>query len=234
MKPRELFNEVKRIALPIQSVCEVGVYFADKCALKMFITAKIPATLIEADPACIEDLKSAYGNLPSVQIIPKAIWHERTQLKFYRSNASTFAGAVGGSPAVINDSYQLRDQDSFAVDTVLFSDVDSGNFDLVLIDVEGAEYNVLQHMKSRPKVLSLEIRASSYQNPRLHEIQNWLRENDYKLWFHNDTDSVFIRGNPSFTISQKFYYGVLNFRTNWEQGYQKQKKKIRQLLKIKH
>jgi FkbM family methyltransferase len=227
MKTRDLFNETQRVGLPIRSVCEVGVYFADKCSLKSFIDAKLPTTLIEADPNCVQDLEKAFGSIPNVTIVRKAIWHEHTQLKFYRSNASTFAGAVGGSPAEVNDSYKLREEDSFSVDAILFSDVDSGNYDLVLIDVEGAEYNVIQHMKSRPLVISLEMRASTYQNPKTAELNTWLSQNNYRLWFHNDTDSVFIRKDFKVSPAMNLYYSWINLRTDIEQSLKRTKKKLR-------
>lgn len=227
MKTRDLFTETKRIGLPIQSVCEVGVYFADKCTLRGFIDAKLPTTLVEADPKCAHDLERAFGAFPNVKIVRKAIWHEYTQLKFFRANASTFASNVGGSPAEVNDSYKPKEEDSFSVETILFSDIDPGNFDLVLIDVEGAEYNVLQHMKSRPKVLSLEMRASAYQNPRTPEISRWLNDNNYTLWFHNDTDTVFIRKDCRVDRASKLYYSGINLRTNFEQLIKRTKRKIR-------
>ena len=82
--------------------------------------------------------------------------------------------------------------DRFVVQAVPFSSVDSGCYDLVLVDIEGAEWNVLSTMKSRPKVLCLEMRAGEYKNPNTDKIDRWLEENHYQLWKHHNTDSIYI------------------------------------------
>ena len=58
--------------------------------MRGFADAGVPTMLVEADPKCVADLKSAFGSKQNVQIVPNAIWHERTELTFYRANASTF------------------------------------------------------------------------------------------------------------------------------------------------
>ncbi len=231
MKSYDLFQETKRIGLPIKNAVEIGVFFSKNCVLKNFIDAGTMTTLVEADPLCIEDIRKNFGSLQNVKIEARAIWDERKTLSFFRAGASTFASDVNGSPAQVNDSYKRKEKDRFEVEAIPFSDIDDGKFNLVLIDVEGAEWNVLKTLVSRPEVLSLEMRAGLYQNPNSLKIQEWLKENNYKLWFHNDVDSVFIHQNHQLQNIHKLRYGLINLRTDVLYSIENTKKRLRRKLK---
>lgn len=233
MIPLDLFTETQRIGLQLKNVTEIGVYFSKNCVLNSFIEAGVQTTLIEADPLCVQELTAAFSKYKNVHIEPRAIWDSAKKLSFYRVRASTFAAEVEGSPAQINDSYQASDSDRFEVDAVPFSEVDPGTFDLVLIDVEGAEWNVLKTMKSRPQVISLEMRAGLYENPNTKNINLWLKENQYKLWFHNDVDSIYIRTNVHLNFDARARYLLISLKTDFQQKFAHFRKKIRQRLKDK-
>jgi FkbM family methyltransferase len=227
MKELNLFTETKKLGIDIKRCCEVGVFYASTCHLRGFAEAGVPTMLVEADPKCVADLRAAFGARGNVQIVPNAIWHERTELTFYRANASTYVGSVSESPALVNDSYKPKEEDAFRVTAVLFSDVDPADLDLVLIDVEGAEYNVLQTMKSRPKVLSLELRAGRYLNPNYTKIVAWLEQNDYRLWFHNNTDSVYIRSDVAIPFAKSLKYRAISAAADVRQAWKRTKAVLR-------
>ncbi len=81
------------------------------------------------------------------------------------------------------------------VQSEIFSTFDKGNIDILSIDIEGGEWDVINNMISRPKVLCIETQSRDYINPKIKEITQWLEDNNYKIWFVDDTDTVFIKEN---------------------------------------
>jgi hypothetical protein len=74
-----------------------------------------------------------------------------------------------------------------------FDAIDDGSIDLLSIDVEGSEWYVLNTMRSRPTVISLETHGKTYRNPFLPQIRWWMSRNGYRLWYMERSDSVYVR-----------------------------------------
>lgn len=223
-KKLNIHNELKRINVDVRKVCEIGVYYPETCSSIEFIHLGKKVTLIEADPLCIEKLQDHFRQKQNVTIHSKAIWSERKKLTFYRANASTFAEDITESPAIVNDAYALNETDAFVADAVLFSDIDPGDFDVVLVDVEGAEWDVISFMKSRPQVISIEMRANLYTNPNGIKIKKWLEEQNYRLWFHSDTDSIYLKNDIKVNPVYLGLYRLHNWYVDLYQGLKKFKK----------
>ena len=225
-----IFDELKKNNITTQKICEIGVYQAKTCSSIDFINDGQEVTLIEADPTCVENIVSHYGKRNNVKILSKAIWHKRKTLTFYRVGASTFASDIEKSPAIVNDKYHPSEKDTFKVDAVPFGDIDPGDFDVILIDVEGAEWNVVSRMKSLPKIISIEMRANLYINPKKKEINEWLRKNNYELLFHNDTDSVFIQKGIKIYLLRKILYSLHNIHVDLDQWWKYFRKTLKKRL----
>jgi len=60
---------------------------------------------------------------------------------------------------------------------------DPGDIDVILLDVEGAEFDILKNMKSRPKHIVVEMYSFgvNYKNPNFDEIIRWMLMNKYTL-----------------------------------------------------
>src|SRR5690606_16182488 len=71
--------------------------------------------------------------------------------------------------------------------------VDDGSIDLLSIDVEGSEWFVLQSLRSRPGVITLETHGARYRNPYITEIREWMRSNGYRLLYRTSSDSTYVR-----------------------------------------
>ena len=189
-----LFKKISQKKIVITKAVEVGVYHPQTSNIIDFINANIPSILVEADPLCVERIHDYFRNR-NVTVYPYAMWDEETLVTLFRAGASTFVSGIACSPAKTNDRYVENNKDSFIVESKRFSSIDSGDFDLITIDIEGAEWYVLKHMISRPKVINIELRADRYSNPFRMEIIEWLRSNNYTLWYHDDTDSVYYRND---------------------------------------
>jgi len=188
-----LHRMCRRKGLQIRQVAEVGVYWPETSNVLAFVREGIPAMLVEADPQCLARIREFFSPWKDVRIVPCAVWDEDGRITLYRANSSTFASGVSGSPAQVNDAYVPGEGDGFEVEARRFSGIDDGGIDLLSIDIEGAEWYVLKHLRSRPRVIALETHAAEYRNPHLGQIERWMAENGYVLWFIDHTDTVYAR-----------------------------------------
>ena len=224
----KLYRFCKNKNLLINKVAEVGVYYPETSNIIDFINEGLPTLLVEADPIIVEKINTFFEGKKNVSVYPFAIFDKEEPVTFYRTNASTFLGSLESSPALVNDKYQLADQDKFTVDARLFSSIDSGDIDLLSIDIEGAEWYVIKHLISRPKIISAEWLSGEYSNPFMKEIKEWMKKENYKLWFIDDTDGVFYKtGEIKFNFLEKTTLLLLNFGEIFKHKFQKLRRKIK-------
>ena len=188
-----LYKKLKHKAFQPKSICEVGVFNPEESNILLFIKENVKTTLIEADPEYASNIRKYFGDLPTLTVIEAAVYDYNGTVELYKRASSTFIATLESSPALVNDNYKKDKKDSFLAKSILFSDIDTGEFELVSIDIEGAEWFVLKHMNSRPAVISIETHGKYYTNPHYDKIKKWMSENKYELWFTDSSDSVFIR-----------------------------------------
>lgn len=206
-----LHRMCKRKQVQLRKVAEVGVYFPETSNILAFIRDGIPAMLVEADPKCVEKIEHYFAAYPQVQIFPYAVWDDSGFVTLYRTNASTFVGELTAAPALVNDAYARVEEDSFQAEARRFSEIDDGSIDLLSIDIEGAEWYVLKHLRSRPVVIALETHAGEYNNPFMPQIREWMRANGYERWFVDNTDTVYARrGAIDFSTGERLRHGLGN------------------------
>jgi FkbM family methyltransferase len=194
MASNKLYNRSINKKLRISHVCEVGVYTPERSNILEFITRdQVRATLVEPDPQRIEAIKEFFAGFPNIRLFPYAIYDYNGILELAQRGESTFATALPFSPTVINDRYQVKEEDTFRVECKRFDEMDDATIDLLHIDTEGCEWFVLKYLKSRPAVISLETHGKIYSNPYLSEILSWMEENGYKRWYISKSDSVYYK-----------------------------------------
>lgn len=190
----KLYRKVTKNKISIAHACEVGVYLPETSNVIDFIQQNIRTTLVEADPLIVEKIKAIFGGY-NIDIKPVAVWDKPGTIKLSRVGASTFVSELKSSPAIENDGYRPRAEDSFEVECKRFSDLDDGTIDLLSVDIEGSEWYVLKYLKSKPKVISIETHGKFYTNPNLTEIQHWMASNHYHPWYKDKSDTVFVRAD---------------------------------------
>lgn len=195
-----IYEKLKPKHLTFKHVCEVGVYVPSTSNILDFIRDGVRATLVEADPDVARQIEATFADAPNVTLHPVAVWDTAGTLKLSKAASSTFATELPTSPALANDHYRISSATTFEVPCVQFSQLDDGSIDLLSIDIEGGEWYVLKHLRSRPQVLSLETHGKYYTNPFLAEIMGWLQANGYVLWYKDGSDSVYIK-QGLFTVS---------------------------------
>ncbi|MCX6153418.1 MAG: FkbM family methyltransferase [Candidatus Kapabacteria bacterium] len=206
-----LYNKLKDKNYSPKNICEIGVYLPDDSNILHFINDNIAATLVEADPNTVKIIKKYFTNHSNVKIIEAAVFDFHGKIELSRRESSTFITQLEASPALINDNYQVNQSDQFIAESILFSEIDKGDFDLISIDIEGAEWFVLKYMSSRPDIISIETHGKYYTNPNIGQINDWMRENNYIKWYKDNSDTLFVKKNIfNITIYEKIQLIIMN------------------------
>lgn len=191
--------------------CEVGVYFWDEngknyCRFVEQANDNKKIILVEPLPKCIENINAYIKDKNNIILYPYAISNQNGFTKIYDQGAGTFIEEVKGkTPRDIFWSHlELKNQ--HIVKKVTFDQIDPKNIDVLFVDTEGAEYFVLQFLQSRPKIITIETHYSEYNNhytnPYIKEIREWMENNNYEIWYTDESDSYFINKNYKYLIEQ--------------------------------
>lgn len=191
--PAQLHRRVQAKGFTPTHVGEVGVHLPTDSNVYEWITAGVRATLVEADPLTVQQIHAHFGARPAMTVHAVAACDFHGEVELRRAGPSTFIRGLN-SPAVVNDGCDETVGDVFHAPARLFSEIDDGTLDLLSIDVEGAEWFVIKHLKSRPAVLSVETHGARYVNPHRADIEAWTRANGYVVWYLDRTDTVYV--NP--------------------------------------
>ena len=212
-----------------KNICEIGVYLPQESNVIGFINENIQTTLIEADPVYVSNIKDYFAERNNITVIEAAVFDFKGEVELCKRASSTFISQLKSSPAMVNDDCNVSDEEKFTANSIVFSEVDKGTFDLVSIDIEGAEWYVIKYMISRPDIISIETHGKYYTNPNIIEIINWMRTNNYIEWYKDKSDTIYIkRGVFPVSIYEKlqlFFVGIVN-------NILKMKKLIKKYLKI--
>ncbi len=153
-----------------------------KASLHDFLTPENRLTIIECNPNHLFEVNRHYANLPNVTIHPYAMWKKAEKVKFHLEGASSYIDGVTAPPCFANDGIVPSDRPddwTIEVEARTFDEFDDGTIDIMDIDIEGAEWYVIERMKSRPKCIIIEMEWDKYVNPFYKEINDWMKENFY-------------------------------------------------------
>lgn len=190
---KKIFELISKVGLTIRKAAEIGVYNFETSAIKPLIEDGIRCDLYEAVPSYCEALAKAIHPYPNTKLFNFAVADYNGEMSLYLAGASTFNARQKESPALNHDRFNVRNANSILVPCRDFKELDQGDYDYVSIDVEGGEFDIIKRMNSRPLVVNLETQSRDYINPKLGSIANWMALNNYKVWFRNDTDTLFIK-----------------------------------------
>ncbi|RYY28031.1 MAG: FkbM family methyltransferase [Chitinophagaceae bacterium] len=223
---KKIFRKLAGKNLTFTHICEVGVFLPEYSNVIDFIKKGIRTTLVEADPLVAQKIREYYEDYP-VTVHAVAIFDHNGTIELSRAAQSTFVSSVTSSPAIVNDGYRQKETDVFTTECRLFSEIDTGDIDLISIDIEGCEWYVIEKMTSRPKVISVETHAKSYINPHMPKIARWMENNGYELWYKDLSDSVYVRSDQfKASWTDKLETAYIEARVAWKKFKQKLKRRI--------
>ena len=174
-------------------ICEVGVWHPKTSNIKYYIEKDIKTLLIEPDSESIALIKKEWGCKKNLILKTFACTDFEGTIDLHKAGSSSFISSCNNSPAIVNDSFDIKSNISTKVDAKKFSSEDPGDIDLISIDTEGSEWFVIKNMLSRPNIISIETHGGYYINPYINEIKQWMTEYNYILWFKDNSDSVYIK-----------------------------------------
>lgn len=209
-----IYKKVKQKGLLINKVCEVGVYLPETSNIIDFILDGVKTVLVEPNPPAIKAIYEYFkDNDKNITLHQVAIYNRNGKLNLSNAEASTFVSELPSSPALVNDKYITDESKEVEVKCVKFSSIDDGNIDLLSIDTEGCEWYVLEFMKSRPMVISVETHGKFYVNPFIGKIKDWIEINNYAVWYKDMSDTVYIRKDiAKLSLNEKLSLSYINFR----------------------
>ncbi len=190
---KPIFKKLQKKGFKATHVAEIGVWHPETSNIYDYIKLGIRCTLVEPDPHSIELIRTHFSKQNNITLHPVAVYDFNGRIELSQRAASTFVSALSASPALINDEYQVNEDDSFEVEAKTFDKIDDGTIDLLSIDIEGSEWFVIKHMLSRPAVISLETHGAIYLNPHLNQILEWMKRNGYIVWYKDNSDTLFVK-----------------------------------------
>lgn len=188
-----LYQRLRKKGFTPKKVAEVGVYYPETSQVYEYILNGTSTILVEADPDIAKIIRNHFSEQTNFVLYENAVYDYDGYIELIRSKASSFVSDIEASPAIINDNIKLDDLQTVKVKALTFDKIDEGDIDLIAIDIEGCEWYVLKYMKSRPTVISIETHGGLYKNPFSANIKNWMKENNYHLWYKTQSDSVFVK-----------------------------------------
>ncbi len=210
---KKIYKKVKKKGIPVEKVCEVGVYLPETSNIIDFIKDRKQTILVEPNPPAIAAINEYFKEYDNIMLHEVAIYDREGELELSNAEASTFVSELPASPALVNDKYVKDNAKNVKVKCIKFDKLDEGDIDLLSIDTEGCEWYVLQFMKSRPKVISLETHGKFYVNPYIDKIENWILKNNYKVWYKDMSDTVYLKeGVGKLSFSEKLRLHFMNLR----------------------
>jgi len=189
----ELYEKVASKDFHPEHVAEVGVWHPETSNIYLFIQDGIKSSLFEPDPESISLIKDCFKDNNNVILHETAICDFNGDVKLYKRASSTFVSLLTSSPAIVNDTADLGNTDTFTAKAIMFNEIDDGGIDLISIDTEGSEWFVIKNMVSRPTVISIETHGGAYINPYIDELLSWMKNNGYVIWYKDKSDSVYVK-----------------------------------------
>jgi len=220
---KKIYRKLQRKNIAFNHVCEVGVFLPEYSNIIDFIKSGIRTTLVEADPVVAEKLSDYFKDY-NVTVHPVAIFNRNGTIELTRNDQSTFVTALTTTPALVNDRYKQSKEDVFVTQCRLFSEIDTGDIDLISIDIEGCEWYVIDKMQSRPKIISVETHSKEYVNPNIGLINKWMKSNSYIMWYQDLSDTVYVQANLfNRDLADKLETGYSRGRVKWKKFKQRVK-----------
>lgn len=177
-------------------VFEIGVGELNVCRTRQFWGTNIECHLFEPHPRMYNDLKNASQIYPNVKTYHLGISNKKGEAELYLANNCSFVDGIDAPVVVQNvtkDDYKNWEKFIIKLDTI--DKYDKGNIDLLLLDMEGSEWFVLEKLISRPQIIYIEthipLNSPPYLNKYMDKILFWMWENNYQLVAKDETDSVF-------------------------------------------
>lgn len=164
-------------------IFEIGVGEIIQSRTLQYIGTDVQCYLFEPNKKSFKGIEEKLGKEPNFHLHNFALGDEEKTVKFFLEAGGSYIEGVKSPVLVHNPNFEKEHKDIDLVEVKNIQDYDDGIMDVLLLDVEGYEYNILKKLISRPKTISVEMYSfgAGYINPNFHEIMFWMRKNGYRL-----------------------------------------------------
>lgn len=178
-------------------VWEVGANHPNQVHVAPIIAGSERVELFEPHPYFAEELRRAFGHEGKITVHQVALAEKEGEALFRDDGCSSYLEGVA-SPRTKRGE---PPKNSFKVNCQRVERYDAGDIDLLAIDTEGAEWHVIGALKSRPRLICVEmalgpdpaVGRADYRNPYYDEIKAWMKTNGYVMVETDGQDEVFVR-----------------------------------------
>ena len=191
----DVFELCRRVRFIPETIVQIGAANAGDFEFMPFIERGSKAILLEPHPEFYKILKEKWGGINNISIFECGIYNKVGKFKFYEKWAATCLEECSKNANYLPDDQVFDENEVFFANCCLFSGFDNGEIDLLLVDTNGAEWYVLEELKSRPKIICLETHYiyRNYKTLFIEKIYAWMTLNNYIIYAKNESDTVFMR-----------------------------------------
>lgn len=186
----ELARVLRGQGLPMPRVVwEVGANHPNQVHVAPLIGGAERVELFEPHPYYAEELRRAFGHEGKIIVHQVALAEKEGEAVFRDDGCSSYLEGVA-SPRTKRGE---PPESTFKVNCQRVERYDAGDIDLLAIDTEGAEWHVIGALKSRPRLICVEMAfGADYRNPYYDEIKAWMKTNGYVMVETDGQDEVFV------------------------------------------
>jgi len=147
--------------------------------------------LFEANPLIYAELAKAFSNKKNCRIFNLCICGYDGQIEFCSNGDSSYVHGVASPAEMTGSEEYLKSFKKITVDCKTIKSFEAmAPIDILLLDMEGSEYQVLLDMVSRPREITIEMQNhnKTYINPHFDDILSWMEKNEYILKSKNSNE----------------------------------------------
>jgi hypothetical protein len=190
----DIYKITTRMGLTGEAM-EIGVGPIGKCRLLEFIQNDRQVHLVEGLPKYQDAIVAKFLDAENVKLYPIIISDEPGTEKIFDRGEGSWITKLPSSPDTQNNGVRINQKKCCEVNAMTLGQIDPGNIEIMLIDIEGAEWYALQTMKSRPKLIVLETHLTfhRYKNPYMTQINDWMAKNCYEVIAIDESDTMYAK-----------------------------------------
>jgi len=163
-------------------IFEIGVGEYWQCRTLQYKNTDVECFLFEPNPESFQEIQQNLSEFKNFKIFNFALGSESKTVNFFLSKGSSFIEGVK-SPEIMHDSKSEEKLRKVKVEVKNIKEFDRGDIDVLLLDVEGSEFDIIKSLISRPKDIIVEMYSFGvkYKNPYFDEIMEWMNKNNYSI-----------------------------------------------------
>jgi FkbM family methyltransferase len=157
-------------------IFEIGVGDYWQSRTLKYINTEHECWLFEPNPAFYKAVSEKLKEYKNFNVFNCAIGDSDKEVEFCLAGEASF---INGIKAPFSNRGNFE---KIKISVKSINDFDLGDIDVLLLDLEGGEFDVLKTMRSRPEHIVVEMQSFGvkYRNPNFDAIIEWMSINNYK------------------------------------------------------